>query len=380
MPELAALDGSSILCRYFEVVRVNLEMKPKALLFAGLILWGSPLLAKKYQALTLTGEVFATANPAETNHTPEEMRRAAETFLAALTDAERVQALLPLDHPERQKWTNVPASADDGGLRLGDLDKEQLQAASAFLSTVMSKEGYLKARNVMLADDLLLRSEKQANRRGGFGAANFWIAIFGKPSETEPWAVQLDGHHIAFNLTIVGEKVTMSPSFIGTQPHQFTLGEEKIIPMGAETDAAFALMASLTEEQKEQAIEGEKRGRMEAGPGQDGKKPEQRGLSCEGMSKKQRGLLLKLISLWIDDLPKNSYFTRLGEIEAQLDETVFLWQGPHKPGSDASFHIFGPGLIIEYAGQNLGGDPLDHLHSIYRDPTNEYGVKWMEAN
>ena len=60
-----------------------------------------------------------------------------------------------------------------------------------------------------------------------------------------------------------------------------------------------------------------------------------------------------------------------------MDEVTFLWQGPHEPGSDASFHIFGPGVIIEYAGQNLGGNPLDHLHSIYRDPTNEYGVKWL---
>ncbi|MGJ8725426.1 MAG: DUF3500 domain-containing protein [Roseibacillus sp.] len=352
-------------------------MKLKTLVLAGLMLFGSPLLAKTYQALTLAGEVFAAAAPVQTNHTPEEMVAAAESFLKSLTPEERVQALLPLDDPERQKWTNVPTKADDGGLRLGDLTKEQLEGASAFLSTVLSKEGYLMARNVMLADDLLLRSKEQANRRGGFGTANFWIAVFGTPSKTEPWAVQLDGHHIAFNLTIVGEQVSMSPSFIGTQPHRFTLGEEEIVPMGAETEAAYALMASLSEDQKKEAIQGKKRGRMEAGPGADGKKPKQRGLSCETLTQEQRGLLLKLVSLWIDDLPKNSYFARLAEIEAQLDETVFLWQGPHVPGSDASFHIFGPGLIIEYAGQNLGGDPLDHLHSIYRDPTNEYGVKWI---
>ena len=64
--------------------------------------------------------------------------------------------------------------------------------------------------------------------------------------------------------------------------------------------------------------------------------------------------------------------------KAQLDKTHFAWHGPHKPGSDASYHIYGPGVIIEYMGQDLGGDPLDHLHSIYRDPTNEYGVKWAK--
>ena len=308
------------------------------------------------------------------------MVTAAEALLASLTDEEREQLLLPFDDPERAKWTNVPTRADDGGLRLGDLKKNQLEEVCSFLATVLSKQGYQKARDVMLADDLLLRSEKQANRRGGLGTANFWLVIFGQPSLTKPWGVQLDGHHIAYNLTIVGERVSMSPSFVGTQPHRFQLGEEEIVPMGPETKAAFALLNSLDEEQKKQAIQGQKRGRLEAGPGKDGVQPKRRGLSCQTLTPQQRGLLLKLVSFWIDDLPESSYFTRLADIERQLDETFFLWQGPQEVGSDASFHLFGPGLIIEYAGQNLGGDPLDHLHSIYRDPSNEYGAKWIKKN
>jgi hypothetical protein len=34
--------------------------------------------------------------------------------------------------------------------------------------------------------------------------------------------------------------------------------------------------------------------------------------------------------------------------------------------------VQGPTLIIEYAPQQ--GD-LDHIHTIYRDPTNDYGAK-----
>jgi hypothetical protein len=30
------------------------------------------------------------------------------------------------------------------------------------------------------------------------------------------------------------------------------------------------------------------------------------------------------------------------------------------------------------APQNLGGDPTQHLHTIYRDPANEYGRKWWK--
>ena len=39
-----------------------------------------------------------------------------------------------------------------------------------------------------------------------------------------------------------------------------------------------------------------------------------------------------------------------------------------------SYRLQGPSLLVEYACQNLGGDPLDHLHAMYRDPTNEYGA------
>jgi hypothetical protein len=338
---------------------------------------GAVRAAETHKAWTLASEVFASAKPAETDHSPKAMVAAAESFLAKLTDDQRKQVLLAKDDPERREWTNVPPAGDVGGLRLGDLNKEQLESACAFLSTVMSRSGYLKSRNIMLADDLLLRSRKQAEQRGGFGSANYWIAIFGKPSESEPWGVQWDGHHVAINLTIVGEKITMSPSFIGTQPHRFMLGDEEIAPMMEETAGAYAFIGSLNERQRKEAIQGAKRGRMVAGPGKDGMKPKLLGTSCKNLSPDQRGKLMKLISLWVNDLPKAAAAARLKEIEAQLDETVFAWNGPYDLGSDMSYHLSGPGVIIEYAGQDLGGDPLDHLHSIYRDPANEYGVKWM---
>ena len=347
-----------------------------SLLLAAITLIGAAQSAETHKAWTLASEVFASAMPADTDHSPKAMVAAAEAFVAKLSPEQRKQVLLPIDDPERREWTNVPPSGDVGGLRLGDLNKEQLEGACAFLSTVMSKSGYMKSRNIMLADDLLLKSKKQAERRGGLGSANFWVAIFGTPSESAPWGVQWDGHHVAVNLTMVGEKITMSPSFIGTQPHRFLLGEEKIIPMGEESVFAYAFINGLTEKQKEEAIQGAKRGRMLAGPGKDGVKPKLQGMSCKSLSSEQRSMLMKLIELWVNDLPEAAAAARLKEIEAQIDQTVFTWNGPYDLGSDMSYHLSGPGVIIEYSGQDLGGDPLDHLHSIYRDPANEYGVKW----
>ena len=39
----------------------------------------------------------------------------------------------------------------------------------------------------------------------------------------------------------------------------------------------------------------------------------------------------------------------------------------------AYYRIQGPHLVIEYAPQTLGGDPALHIHTMYRDPTNDYG-------
>lgn len=343
-----------------------------------LILLCPVLSAKTHKAWTLASEVFATAKPAESDRSPKAQVAAAEAFLASLSPAEKKQALLPLNDPERQKWTNVPTKATDGGIRLGDLTRPQLESASAFLSTVLSENGYLMARNIMLADDLLIRNEKQAKRRGGFGSANFWIAIFGTPSETEPWAVQWDGHHVAVNLTIVGEKMTLSPAFIGTQPHKFMLGKEEITPMQNEIAWALDFMKSLTEEQRTKAIVKATRGRMQAGAGKDGVIPEARGLACSELTAKQHTLLLKLVGLWVDDLPAKPAEARMKELDAQLKKAHFAWYGPFTPGSDASYHLVGPKIIVEYSGQDLGGDPLDHIHSVYRNPTNEYGAQWTK--
>lgn len=353
-------------------------IKPLTLLISALALAPSITCAKTHKALTLASTVIAEAQPNIPTRSAKTRQTAAEAFLKTLTEDQRKLAALPLNDGERKKWTNIPTKATDGGIRLGDLSKPQLESACAFLATILSEEGYLKFRNVILADDLLLKNQKQADKRGGFGAANFWVVIFGNPSETEPWAVQIDGHHIAYNLTFVGEKVSLSPSFIGTQPHLFELKDEKITPMEFETKWAYDFMNSLTEEQRTEVVITKKRAKIKAGAGRDGVQPKAQGIACSDLTDEQYKLLLKLVSLWVDDLPETAATARMTELQTQLKKAHFAWNGPFRPGSDASYHLIGPDIIIEYAGQNLGGDPLDHLHSIYRNPKNEYGALWLK--
>ena len=65
----------------------------------------------------------------------------------------------------------------------------------------------------------------------------------------------------------------------------------------------------------------------------------------------------------------------MAELRADLDATYFAWSGPTtaEPGQNitAYYRVQGPHLVIEFAPQR--GDEALHVHTIYRDPTNDYG-------
>lgn len=314
--------------------------------------------------------VVGTYGPESGHHSPTAMADAANKFLATLDEKQRQRITHDLTSPERKAWTNVPPSANAGGLKLGDCQPAQVQAFCDLLATLLSEQGYAKMCHIMLADDQLLRGGRP---RRGFGTENFSVVVFGKPSATEPWAFQLDGHHVAINLAIHGKNLTMSPSFIGTQPEAFQIGRKKFRPLAHEIDIAFELVASFSDEQANEAVINAKRGNISTGPGKDSQVPKPRGVSCSTFNEAQKEKLMSLVSQWVNDLPPQQATQRLEQIAAQINETRFAWKGSREKGSDVSYTIQGPSLIIEYACQDLGGNPLDHIHTMYRDPTNEYG-------
>jgi hypothetical protein len=82
-------------------------------------------------------------------------------------------------------------------------------------------------------------------------------------------------------------------------------------------------------------------------------------------------MLVDIVREWAGIVTDAFAEPRMAEIRANLPQTYFAWSGPTTNGSAAYFRIQGPTLVIEYAPQ--GG--VDHIHTIYRDPTNDYGAK-----
>ncbi len=208
-----------------------------------------------------------------------------------------------------------------------------------------------------------------------FGKDLYYISFLGNPSATAPWMLQFGGHHLALNITIAGSRGVLTPTLTGAQPATFKLNGQTIRPLGRESDKALALLQSLDEKQRRQAVLNYRVPDLVLGPGQDGKKIAPEGLKVSGMNDKQRAMLLDLIAEWAGIINKNSASVRMAELRADLNETWFAWSGPttFEPGTNitAYYRVQGPHLVIEYAPQN--DEPANHVHTMYRDPTNDYG-------
>jgi hypothetical protein len=210
-----------------------------------------------------------------------------------------------------------------------------------------------------------------------FGKDLYYISILGTPSEKDPWMLQFGGHHLALNITIVGEHGILTPTLTGAQPALYTTNGKTIRPLGPENDKAFALLDTLDETQRKQAILNYRLADLVLGPGHDGEKIQPEGLKVSAMNEKQRAMLLDLITEWSGIVNDSYAAERIAEIKAGLDDTWFAWSGPttHEEGKNgtAYYRIQGPKLVIEFAPQPIGGDLTMHVHTMYRDPTNDYG-------
>jgi len=299
----------------------------------------------------------------------------ANGFLSSLDDGQRSKVLFEFnDAAQRMKWSNLPTTiVPRAGLKMGDLSGPQRKAAMELLAATLSKRGYEKVLAIVEGDEQLRVAS--VGRPPMFGHDLYYISILGKPSLKDPWMLQFGGHHLGLNVTVVGQDGILTPSHTGAQPAKYTVDGKTVRPLGAENDKAFALINALDEGQRKQAILNYKVANLVLGPGQDGKTIQPEGIKCSAMSAGQQAMLLDLVSEWAGLVHEQAAAVRMAEIKANVSETWFAWCGSTTNGMPAYYRIQGPTLVIEYAPQPLGGDPTMHIHTIYRDPTNDYGKK-----
>jgi hypothetical protein len=299
---------------------------------------------------------------------------AANGFLATLSAAERAKGTFAFTSSQRTGWSNLPTGAfQRNGLRLGDMTTRQREAALALVASALSREGYQKVTDIMNADEALKISRGPGGVR--FGLAEYYIALLGAPSATAPWMLQFGGHHLAINVTVVGPNNVLTPSLPATQPARYVLNGQTIRPLGDENDKGFALINALNAAQQKQAVLNYQVSDLVLGPGADGKVIQPEGILASALTASQQALLLDIAHEWVGILNDQAASAKMAEIKANLPRTYFAWSGARKNGGVAYYRVQGPTILIEYAPQQ---GSLDHIHTIYRDPTNDYGAKLVK--
>ncbi len=294
---------------------------------------------------------------------------AAQSFLATLDESGRARVQVPFDSPLRTRWSNLPIGmVPRNGVRMGDLTAAQRTAAMAVLEAAFSTDGYTKVVDIVRSDEVL-RTSGSGGGRPAFGQDEYFLAFVGAPSVETPWMIQFGGHHLGINMTLAGSRATLAPSLTGAQPATYTIEGRTIRPLGREHDRAFELIGSLDAGQRAQAVISARMGDLVLGPGRDGQSIQPEGLKVSAMTAAQQALVMDIVKEWAGIADESLAAPRLEEIRKTLPETWFAWSGPTTPGSAAYFRIHGPTLVIEYAPQRS----VDHIHAIYRDPTNDYG-------
>ena len=312
---------------------------------------------------------------------------AANAWLGTLSDTERGRATFDFAGSQRTGWSNLPTGIfQRSGLRLGDLTPRQREAALALVAAALSRAGYQKVVDIMNADEALKnrgggrtggRQGAGGTGRGGiqFGLDEYYLALLGTPSATAPWMIQFGGHHLAINVTVVGSNSALTPSLPATQPAHYVLNGQTIRPLGNENDKGFALVNALDAAQQKQAILDYKVTDLVLGPGADGKVIQPEGILASALNASQQALLLDVVHEWAGILNDDAATAKMADIKANLPRTYFAWSGPTTNGSVAYYRIQGPTVVIEYAPQQ--GD-VEHIHTIYRDPANDYGAKFVK--
>jgi hypothetical protein len=317
--------------------------------------------------LMLIGMVVHTAALA----TPaEDMAQAAQAFLAALDNDARAKAQFPFDAEERFNWHFVPRPR--AGLPLKPMSEAQRVTAMALLKAGLSEKGYTKAEAVRALEPILAEIENNPVRRD---PELYYFTIFGEPAPTGTWGWRFEGHHISLNWTLVrGSSIASTPQFFGSNPAEVHSGPQRgARTLAGEEDLARALLGSLSEQQKAQAvISTSAPDDILTGDSRKAAAQEDKGIAYADLSQEQRGLLLAIIEEYVGAQPEILAQQRVERLRAAgLDRIRFAWMGGLNRGEGHYYRLQGPTFLIEYDNTQ---DDANHIHAVWRDFEGDFGV------
>lgn len=311
------------------------------------------------------------------------VQNAVERFLASLTQEQRERTTFAVDDAEWRKWMNQHFYVRQG-ISFKEMTDAQRTAAFGLLEASLSARGMKLTRDIMRLNETLA---EMTNDHQFLGEWLYFITVMGKPSATEPWGFQLDGHHAIINYFVLGDQVVMTPYFAGSEPVIATSGKYKGVEvLQEEQNQGLRMLLALEEAQRAKAIlkssKTENYNLTEAF--KDNVVLDYAGACVANLPVPRRQQLLDLVDLYVSNMDEGHARVKMDEVKRHIDNTWFAWIG----GSDATsvyyYRIHSPVILIEFDHQqpaNLRPFAKDsslptrqHIHCVVRTPNgNDYG-------
>ena len=333
-------------------------------------------------AFALTGT--AVAGSLTAGRSSSTMADAATRLLNSLTVEQRQQASFAFASDERLHWHFIPTEMfPRKGLLIRSMTAPQRAIAHELLKSGLSQRGYLTASSIMDLETVLKAleaAERAAAPQPPRGQIlerdpeKYFFSIFGTPSAKETWGWRVEGHHVSLHFTVVnGTMVASSPTFFGSNPAEVREGPKKGLRiLGAEEDAARALLQSLDASQRTTAIiNATAPGDMVTMNTLDINPLSPAGLTAAAMTAPQRELLMKLLDVYIGKMAADIAEDRLARVrKAGVEKIAFAWAGETERGKKHYYRVQGPTFLVEYDNTQNDGN---HIHSVWRDFNGDFG-------
>nr|QLK00836.1 DUF3500 domain-containing protein [Micromonospora carbonacea] len=305
---------------------------------------------------------------------PGQMRTAGTALLGALDGAARARAARRFDDDAARRWLEYRPRPRPG-VCLADLDRTGRKAAHRLLATALSPAAYAQAMAVVALEEVLDRAE---GWRRGRHSGDYWVAVFGDPARDDRWAWRFEGHHLSVSMTVVDDRVSPAPVFLGANPATVRhAGHPVSRPLGVEEDLGRALLDAMGPAARTAAIVADEapadiisatRPRV-AGP------IEPLGVPADRLGPTGRAMLDQLVAVYLDRLPP-----ALAAREARRlagGPLHFAWAGPTGPGQRHYYRVQGDDLLIEYDNT---ADDGNHAHTVLRRPASDFGADVLAAH
>jgi len=317
----------------------------------------------------------------------DEVKQTAISFINSLDPLQKRSALLSFGDTARVKWNNLPVGLRArAGISIGNLDDTQRILLHRILSASLSSQGYLKATSIMHMDNLILAyydslfhqnkidsSELRQLEQLQWSHRNYFLAFFGLPTDSN-WAYKIEGHHLSVNFTFSGNRLSVTPLFLGSDPAEYRVSEYagwRIL--GQEEDLGIKLINMLSPSQQKKATMSQDVPMDIITSAESGKRLiDYWGIRGADMNKEQVAVLKYIVREFVFDMEYDKAVTEYDKIlDAGIDKVYFGWIGPYKENEPHYYILNGPTFLIEFDNRGFGNG--NHIHCIWREKGNEFG-------